>query len=286
MQNILKRFLPLIAGLLTILLLGSMFLWWQHDEAPMLRLALLNVGQGDAILLTTPARHTILIDAGPDSRVIGELGRELPYLSRRIDLAILTHPDGDHISGFPEVLQRYEVGQVLMTGVLHDHPAYAEILREITRKKIPVLLASNGQHFDLQEGATLDILWPDKSIVGEDPTDNNTTSIVTRVTYGATSVLLTGDAETTVEEALLKNPAKLKSDVLKLGHHGSKTSTTPEFLAAVAPEFALVSAGKNNRYGHPSPDTLARLSPATKVFSTITDGTIVLVSDGKRWEQK
>jgi competence protein ComEC len=281
-----KKYLPLLAGLTTAIILGAVFFFWQSGEQQPLQLALLNVGQGDAILLETPAHHTVLIDAGPDSRVVGELGRILTYGVKHLDLVILTHPDGDHISGLPEILQRYTVGQIMLTGVLHDHPAYAEILRQITAQKIPILLADADQDLDLGSGVKLDLLWPTYSKIGEDPTDNNATSIVARLTYGQTSALLTGDADTTVEQELLKNPATLKADILKLGHHGSKTSSSKEFLTVVQPTIALVSAGKNNRYGHPNRDTLARLALTTKLLSTITDGTVVLTSDGKKWKQK
>lgn len=250
-----------------------------------LSVSLLDVGQGDAILIQTPTRQTILTDAGPDARVVNELGEVLPYFHRRIDLAILTHPDLDHIAGFIDVLHRYDVGAVLMTGVLHDSAVYTEILQLLAAKHIPVELAEAEHDIDFGDGVKLDVLWPIDIIAGRDPTNNNTTSIVTRVTFGKTSVLLTGDAEETAETALrADHPATLKSDVLKLGHHGSRTSSSQLFLDAVRPTIALVSAGCDNQFGHPSPETLARLPRAIQIYDTCKNGTVTLTSDGAVWQ--
>lgn len=250
-----------------------------------LRVNVLDIGQGDAILIRTPSNQKILIDAGPNSAILAPLGRELNFFDRRLDLVILTHPDADHVAGFSEIFRRYEVRRVLLAGVLHESAVYADVLEQIAKQRIPILIANSARDFDFGNGVTLDVLAPSENLTGIDPSDTNATSIVARLAYGKTSILLTGDAETTSEKAILRTPANLESDLLKLGHHGAKTSSGVEFLRAVAPKIALISAGKNNQFGHPAPETLAKLSD-TQIYSTIESGTLEFISDGKEWEFK
>jgi competence protein ComEC len=272
----------LVIVLATIILIFVSLTNWPDNN---LKISFLDIGQGDAILIETPNSQKILVDAGPATNILNPLGAKLGYFNRQIDLVILTHPDLDHIAGFSEVLRRYHVRSVLMTGVLHDSAAYGDILEQIAEQDIPVYLAEEKQDFDFGAGVTLDILWPTAPIVGHDPANNNETSIVAKLIYGKTSALLAGDAEETVEATLLKSGNNLQADILKLGHHGARTSSSTEFLAAVQPEIAIISAGADNSYGHPHPETLTRLSAKTQIYSTITNGTITLVSDGTSWEK-
>jgi len=246
---------------------------------------LLDIGQGDAILIQTPARQNILIDAGADGRLLQELGNVLGFFERDIDLLILTHPDLDHIGGASDLLRRYDVQRVLMTGVLHSSAAYADILQEIARQRIPVDIASAGQMYVFDDGAELEILYPLESRVADDPIDNNATSIVARFDHGASSALFMGDADTAIEAELITAGVNLQADILKLGHHGATTSTSQAFLDAVQPDIALISAGVDNKFGHPRPEVMERITNM-QIYRTDEMGTVQLQSNGETWHTK
>ncbi len=276
----LSLFLPTV-WLIVLAALLTLF-WLQLPQANVLTVQVLDVGQGDSILIRTPQQQKILIDAGAGAGVLSALGKELGYLERRIDLIVLTHPDADHIGGFSDVLKKYTVGGVLLTGVQHDTYIYTTVLNEITEQGIPVYLVNAKTDFNLGAGVLLDFVWPTEVVAGRQVADTNTTSLVARLTYGATSLLLTGDAERTAEAALLRSPANLQSNLLKLGHHGSNSSSSADFLAAVQSKVALISAGADNRYGHPHEEVLERVADQ-QILSTAESGTLTFVSDGQVW---
>lgn len=263
-------------------LAGVIWIGFLGLPSGLLEVSVLDVGQGDAIFVRTPTNQKILIDAGPASNLLAPLSSRLGYFERRLDLIVLTHPDLDHIAGFSEILRRYEVANVLLTGVVHETAAYGDILDQFSDQKIPVHFARADRDFDFGGGVTFDIVWPTKDFVGLDPVNNNMTSIVGRLTYGETSILLTGDAEKEAEEYILLTPANLASSALKLGHHGAKTSSSEDFLNAVNSKIALVSAGLDNQFGHPHAEVLERITNQN-VYSTIENGTVTLVSDGAKW---
>ncbi|MFH0776329.1 MAG: MBL fold metallo-hydrolase [Patescibacteria group bacterium] len=244
----------------------------------------MNVGQGDAILIRTPSQQKILIDAGPAGAILAPLSRELNFWERRIDLAVLTHPDADHVAGFVEILKRYEIGRILLTGVQPGSEWYREILREIAARKIPTTLANAATDFDFGGGVLLDIFWPTANLAGKFIEDTNAASVSARLIFGKTAAILTGDLDTDSEKIILENQPELHARVLKLGHHGSKTSSSPEFIAAVQPEFAIVSASADNSFGHPSPETLARLDKSVQLLETSKLGSIHFESNGKTWQ--
>jgi competence protein ComEC len=264
---------------LALLAVGLFYTFYTLPPSGVLEVTVLDVGQGDAIFIRTPAGQRILIDAGPDSSILSALADRLHYFERRIDLLILTHPDADHIAGASDLLRRYEIGAVGLTGVLHDTGAYGDVLRQIRTQGIPVYPLTAATDLALGSDTTLDLLWPTENLIGQDVPDNNTTSIVAKLTYGETSFLFTGDANLGVEAALLGSGENLAADVLKLGHHGSRTSSGEEFLRAVQPSYALISAGAENRYGHPHPEVLERLPASTTQLFT-TAGNLTLISDG------
>ena len=268
--------------MVALMLWGMAACAWCTLPPATLRLSVLDVGQGDSILIQTPLQQTILIDGGPAENVLPRLGQELPYFQHSIDLVVVTHPDSDHITGLVSVLQRYRVGGVLMTGVVHDSAVYAALLQEIHDIHVPVYIADSTQNFDFGDGVELDTLFPVESLAGENPKSTNATSIVARLRYGRTSAMLTGDAEFATEYALLRTTDNLKSEVLKLGHHGSKYSTGAAWVAAVQPEMSIVSAGAKNRYGHPTAEALDHVQDS-KIYETEEVGTVHLVSDGTTW---
>jgi len=237
---------------------------------------ILDVGQGDAILLVSPSGKRILIDGGPDLSALEQLGAHLPFFDRRIDLVAFTHPDSDHITALPEVLKRYRVGRILFSPVEHVSGQYERLLTLVEAKRIPVILPDPSQDIDFGDGLVLDILWPPKNLMRSE--DTNRASLVLRALAGSGSVLLTGDIDEAGEEAMIGAGTPLAATVLKVSHHGSAGATSLPLLSATHPALAVISVGKDNRFGHPSPEMLARLSQLKiPVRTTMEEGTIDLV---------
>ena len=247
-----------------------------------LTVAVLDVGQGDAIFIESPTGTQLLVDGGPPRKVIGKLSKLMSPLDRRIDAIVITNPDQDHIGGFTDILKKYKVDQVFEPGTANDSTTYKNLQLEIENKNIQNILAKSGMRLDIGGGAYIDILFPDRDVSDWSTNDG---SIVARLTYGETSVMLTGDSTAKTEEFLLKgvSASVVDSDILKVGHHGSRTSTTEEFVKAVSPEYALISLGSDNKYGHPHKDTLQTLAElGVKVFRTDLDGSIIMKSNGEK----
>ncbi|MFH1575730.1 MAG: ComEC/Rec2 family competence protein [Candidatus Nealsonbacteria bacterium] len=221
---------------------------------PYLEVTFFDVGQGDAIFIETPQNHQILIDGGPGSAVLEKLGKEMPFWDRTIDLVILTHPDSDHVSGLIEVLRRYEVENILWTGILCETAECQEWQKLIKEEGANIFIAQAGQQI-LTRTVLVSILYPFENLEGKKVSNTNNTSIVARLVYGESSFLFTGDIYQSVEKKL----TNVDSDVLKVGHHGSKNSSAQNFIEAVSPEIAVISSGKDNRYGHPHEEALAIL---------------------------
>lgn len=219
----------------------------------------LDIGQGDATLIESPAGYRVLVDGGPDDAVLTQLSKHLPLLDRRIDLLVATHPDSDHTAGLVDVLKRYDVRHVLITGVWHDTLTYKTLLQLIAEKKIPVLIPDPAEDIRFQDGLTLDVIWPRPGLFGKAVDDTNDTAVVFRALCGSSSVLMTADIESPGETDILKTGADISAQVLKVAHHGSDTSSGTGFLLAAAPKVASISAGLHNKYGHPKPAIVARL---------------------------
>jgi competence protein ComEC len=253
-----------------------------RPDAGRLTVTFLDIGQGDAILIEGPEGHRVLVDGGPGEQVIGTaLGRNVPFDDRRIDLVIATHPDADHLGGLPEVLARYDVRSVLMTEVEADTTFYQAWRGAMTATGLPAEAARRGDTIDLGGGARIDVLAPDE----EDPLlqvrEVNDTSVVLRISMGEVSFLLTGDLAEDGELALMRSGTGLDAAVLKVGHHGSRSSSTREFIARVNPIVDVISVGASNPYGHPAPEALARLAE-DRVLRTDEDGDVEISTDGKR----
>jgi competence protein ComEC len=246
-----------------------------------LKITFLDIGQGDAILIRTPLNQKILVDAGPAANILPAISEELGFFEKKIQLMVITHPDADHIAGFTEILQRYKVENILLTGVQHNTQWYADILRQISEQKIPTIIANSNSDFRFGE-VIFDTFWPEENIAGSLPADANAVSIATRISYGDTAVILTGDLDTESELEILQTQQNLQAQILKLGHHGSRTSTAPEFLAAVNPDIVVISASADNKFGHPHAEVMERVADK-QIFETAKTGNISFVSDGVNW---
>ncbi|MHB0978369.1 MAG: ComEC/Rec2 family competence protein [Minisyncoccota bacterium] len=268
--------------ILSILVFANLAVWiivYEKRPSDILSIYFLDVGQGDSIFIDSPMHGRLLLDGGPNSKVLTELGKILPFGDRRIDVIIGSHPDADHISGLVDVINRYEVGAFLEPGVKSPNKVHLVLEKEIKDKNIPNVLARRGMIVDFGDGARLEILFPNQDVTNW---ETNDASIVAKLIYGDESFLLTGDSPKYSEYLLLAlDPSILKSSVLKVGHHGSRNSTSFPFTEAVSPEYAIISAGKDNSYGHPHKDVLDILNKiGAEILSTIDLGTIEFETDG------
>lgn len=273
-----RPFLVCIVFLLIIdIAIASIFL--RHDRG-VLTVVFLNVGQGDAVFIEAPNGNQMLYDAGPPSgAVLRELGKVMPFYDRSIDVAVFSHPDMDHIGGFVDVLERYKVDVVLEPGASSTNGVWDDVERSIRAQGTAHLLARRGMTIDLGSGVEADILYPDHDMTN---TETNSASIVMRIHYGETAFLLSGDLPKDLEEYEVATYGdRLHAEVLKLGHHGSRTSSSGTWLAAVHPDVAVVSAGLDNRYGHPHKEVLELLNElAIPYLGTFKEGSIKFESDG------
>jgi len=252
-----------------------------------LSISFLDVGQGDSILITSPSGAHVLIDGGPSpEKVCAELGEALPFWERTIDIAILTHPHDDHACGLVEVLQRYDVGQLLYPDVADSaSETYTELLSVSDEKDIPRLCAEAGQSIDLGGGATIEVLHPQTRLLQGTDSDADNNGVVLHIEMGEISFLLAGDLHFDGELYLVCQRPKLESTILKASHHGSNSSTCPLFLAAVDPQVAVISVGVNNSFGHPHGDVMLRLKEEVgedNIYLTSQRGTITFTTDGER----
>ena len=249
-----------------------------------LTVAVLDVGQGDAIYIESPAGGQLLIDAGPDDSLLRQLPKVIPLLDRSIDAVLETHPHADHVAGFVSLFKRYQVGAFIEPGMSYDTNVVRTVEQEITNENIPRYIARRGMSIDLGGGAVLEILYPDGDVSHVREAKVHDGNVVARLAYGETSVLLMGDATKEVETHLMQlDSVSLSSTVLKVGHHGSRTSTGEAFAALVHPQFAAISVAANNKYHLPNQEPIDSLeSDGAEVLRTDEVGTIVFRSDGER----
>ena len=278
----------LIFYFLGFLLIGAVLVYaavFTKAQAGLLLVDFFDVGQGKAIFIETPDKHQILIDGGPDNSVLEKLSGVMPFFDREIDLVILTHPDSDHLSGLIDVLERYKVDGIIETGIFDSSAIYKKWQSLIKEKNIPVIYASAGEKIKIGDSFLLLTLFPVQNISGKSFENTNSTSIVSRLIYGKISFLFTGDAEAATESYLVASNVYIDSDILDVGHHGSKNSSSQGFLEAVTPQTAVIQVGAKNRYGHPAPETLQRLDEVkTKIYRTDLCEDVKILSDGKNYQ--
>lgn len=250
-----------------------------EHAGPMLEVSFLDVGQGDAVFIETPDGVQVLIDGGRDSAVLRELGAVMPFFDRSIDVVVATHSDEDHIGGLVDVLERYEVGMVVTNENQNDTVTADAFAQAVAAEGAAIADARAGDVIQLGAHAALAVFSP---AYNPEQWESNAASIVAQLRYGDVEFLFTGDAPIGTEAYLVDTYGEqLASEVLKLGHHGADTSTSERFLTTVAPDHAVVSAGVDNRYGHPAQAVLERVATAdVPLLSTIERGRITLGSDG------
>ena len=243
-----------------------------------MKVTYLNVGQGDCTIIQTEG-HNAMIDAGNNHE-----GKDVvDYLNQqgidKLDYLILTHPDADHIGGGDDVLEKIEVEQVIMPDVANDTMTYEEVMGDIEKENVPVEHPKVGEEFGFGD-ATFTVLCPETDLVSSD--DTNDASVGIKLVHGENSFVMCGDASEKSESAMVKRfGSALECDVLKCGHHGSRTSTSEAFLKATNPTWAVISCGVDNSYGHPHQETLERLNnDDVQVYRTDLLGTIIATSDG------
>lgn len=268
--------------MLLLVLIGISGLIWYaviSFERNELKIVFLDVGQGDAIYIEAPNGNQMIIDGGPDGSILRELGEVMPFFDRSIDVLMVSNPDADHFAGFVDVLERFEVGYVIEPGTKSETKVYALFEEKIKEEPASKIIVRRGMKIDLGSGVVFTVLFPDRDVSGVTPNDG---SIIGKLTYGETSIMFTGDTTEKIEEYLVSlDGALLDSDLLKVAHHGSHTSSAEDFVRAVSPTAAIISAGEGNRYGHPHADVLNTFEKfGIEVFGTYEKGRVTILSDG------
>ncbi len=272
---------------LLALIFANAFVWYsvlREARPKVVTVAFLNIGQGDAIFIESPTGNQIMIDGGPAHKVLEELRKVMPFYDRSIDMLFVTNPDADHYAGFIDVLKMYKITEVVEPGTISKTDTYKYFANLVKEEHASTTLARKGMVFHLGDGADLHILFPDRDV---SKSDINEGSIVAKLVYGSTSVMLVGDAPRSTEEyAASSTPASIpdggfQSDVLKVGHHGSRTSASESFVRAVNPRYAVVSYGCTNRYGHPHKETVDLFAKLNiPMLATCKQGTIIMKLNG------
>lgn len=283
-QNYQKQFLIYFILFLAV---GNFFLWQkiiQADFSPNLtnlKVAFLDVGQGDGIFIEAPNGNQVLIDGGPNKKILEELSKLMPAYDRQINLLISTHPDADHLAGLIEVLKNFSIDYFLESNITTEKSLKETTKNLIQEKNIKKIISQKDLKIilDSKRKIYLQVLFP---ISDTTNWATNDASLVIKLFYGDKSFLFTGDSPIGVENYLLKNKSNLlTASVLKLGHHGSKTSNSFPWLQKIKPEYAIISVSKDNRYGHPHQEVLDFLKKLNIPFLTTSDqGNIIFETDG------
>lgn len=243
----------------------------------------IDVGQGDSCFIKTSEGYKIIIDGGPDyHKAIEEINQEIPFWDREIDLVILTHPEQDHFTGLFRILSSYQVKNIIWNGVEKQNQAFENFKLAINQEK-----QEGCQVFELSAGdrviageTEMNILFPFDS-TDRDPQEANSSAIVLKMSFDKNDFLFTADIGFEQEDLIIKSNQNIRADVLKIGHHGSKYSSSEKFLLEVFPKIAIIQVGKNS-YGHPAEETLLRLQKnEIKTYRNDLNGNIKIISDGQ-----
>ena len=266
---------------LLFLIVFDGFIWLEiifHPKNKNTEVYFLSVGQGDSELVILPGGVKVLIDGGPSNKVIDELSSILRPTDRYIDLVMLSHAQTDHFTGLIDVLRRFQVGVFIYNGRSGTASSWPELAEIIKQNKVPVEILMAGDKISYLD-SRFDFLFPDKNFIAS--AELNDTALVQLLQSQGAKILFTGDVGVKIENYLLQR-FNLDIDVLKVAHHGSKFSSSEEFLESTSPKLAIIEVGKNS-YGHPTPEALSRLaSVGAQIFRTDKDGTIKLVIDNRK----
>jgi competence protein ComEC len=269
--------------LLLSLLIFNFCLWYfciSEDRKGILTVTFLDVGQGDAIFVDAPNGNQVLIDAGKPHSILGELREVMPLYDRNIDMIIITNPDADHLGGFVDVVRKFKVRNALHPGTKSNSAVSKELFQSIDEAEIIKHVAKRGDVIVLDDvnGVYVLILFPDRDVSLFSPNDG---SIQMKLVYGDVSYMLTGDSPIKIEDYLISLGDDLDSTILKAGHHGSKTSSGENFLKKVSPALTVISAGKDNSYGHPHKEVIGTLDRLMIPYLVTADvGRITTYTDG------
>lgn len=237
-----------------------------------------DVGQGDSVLIITPGGKIILIDGGPDDKVLRHLGEVLPFWKRNIDLLVITHAHDDHIVGLIPVSLRYKIKQVLYNNLNFKTPTLETLTSIFKSQQFNMTLAREGMRFDFDKNCSLSVLSASKEM----SLDENDYSIVTLFNCLNKKILLTGDAGEYIEDYLINKNNNLRSDILKISHHGSLSANSEFFLRALSPKLVVISVGKGNKFNHPNLTILERLEKmAVDIYRTDKLGSIIFLANNK-----
>ena len=280
----------IIISVLLLLLIFATQYYVSIRNSGTLIITFLDIGQGDAIFIETPSHKQMIIDGGPGNAIARALPPHISFFDTRIDVMLATHPDADHVTGLVSLLKKYQVRSIVKspakskTGVFESLEQGIE--KEVADRGAQKYIGNKGDSIDFGDGVTFRIVSPETNIWhGEETNDE---SVVGLLSYGEHSFLLTGDLPSTYEEKIIRSDTLPRNiTVLKAGHHGSKYSSSDMFLNYTKPKYTIISAGKENKYGHPSKEVLDRLQKiSTHIISTIDYGSITFISDGRNLEIK
>jgi competence protein ComEC len=261
-------------------IIGNILVWSLFFSLPdgRLHLKIYDVGQGDAVFLHTPGGYKVLIDGGPNEKILDYLGRELPFYSKKIDLLVLTHPQSDHLTGLVEVIKRYQIDNLWINGSENKTKLFDQWQVSLQKRGIPTTVVHQGDKMIFPDKTEIEVFWPKGELAFG---DINAHSIVVLVSYGSFDALLTGDADKQVQP-YTSNSGHV--EVFKVPHHGSKESIDREFVRTISPAVSVISVGSKNSHGHPSFEAINSLEKlGSKVYRTDKNGTVEIVSDGKSW---
>ncbi|GJM42928.1 MAG: hypothetical protein DHS20C20_32100 [Ardenticatenaceae bacterium] len=283
-QNITQRLAVGASGVTAVLVLS----WGMSQPDGQLHIAFLNVGQGDATFIQTPSGRQILVDGGLYPSILNDqLGQQMPFWDKEIDLLIATHPDADHVSGLVGVFDRYRVNTLITNGQsFGESPIYDEVLTAAEAQQTVIRPAQAGEIIEIEDGVRLEVVHPGPKLIEDNRNEN---SVSMRLVYDDFTFLFTGDAEEAGEAEMLRGERPLTALVFKAGHHGSNSSSSLPFLQDVQPQIIVVSAGVDNRFGHPAPQMLERAAAiGAVVLRTDELGTITVTTDGATtwWQAK
>ena len=283
-----KKIFLAASALSASLFLIFAFSFYQNQKKPELAVSFFDVEQGDAIFIESRDGTQILIDGGPPNRILPLLGERMSYFDKYIDAVVLTHPHADHVSGLIEILEKYRVGMVIESGVDY-HTAEAKIFERLVKEKnIKTIIIDHPVELNFYDNAVLRFIYPEGSFLGKTLKNVHDSALISELDFENKKILLMSDAEKNIEEKLVREGKVGDVNVLKAGHHGSKTSSNDFFLKAIKPEYAVISVGARNRYGHPYQQTLSNLEAiGAQIFRTDINGTITLnINEGRLTLQK